>query len=55
MGETFSLEHGWAEADGVPLCHGECTGDGPMTCYHRWTVYGDRPEERQVVRKGKKW
>jgi hypothetical protein len=24
------------------LCH-PADADGPMTCYHRWTVYGDRP------------
>lgn len=26
----------------VELCH-PADSVGPMTCYHRWTVYGERP------------
>lgn len=31
---------GYASVDGVPLCHHDT-----HSCYHRWTVYGVRPED----------
>lgn len=31
---------GYAAADGKRLCH-----DTAMSCYHRWTVYKERPKQ----------
>ena len=30
----------------VRLCH---DGPDPMTCYHRWTVYGERPTLAELI------
>jgi hypothetical protein len=44
-GHTMTQERcGYASADGVRLCH---TDD--HSCYHRWTVYGERPAAPEGV------
>lgn len=45
-----SLGYATVTVDGetVRLCHDD--GDAPMTCYHRWTVYGARPSALESIR-----